>query len=510
MENNKKDPASIVDGWLDDILKKVDLPEDIPTASDPELGPDEQAIAKAGLIHPDDVELEQIVQETLAENWSEPPAAKQEAEPQDATRYFDTQSVAEAAQIQEQIPVEPEQKEEAQVEAEAPQEDESVNDPLIRKLRPKAKKGYGLWGIPHIISTVIWLALILAIGVSLGRTVWLCAKDVLALGKESMAVTITIAEDDEIGDVAQKLKDVGLIEYPKLFEMFTKLTGKGENMLRGTIEFNVNAETDANAEKLIYDYNALANALSYRGTSRVTVDVMIPEGYNCSQIFALLEEKGVCSAVALEKYAATGELKGYWFLDGIERGDKYCLEGFLFPDTYEFYMGDEAGRVIQKMLNAFDYRFTDRMIDKFMSLNRKTGLSLSIRDVVTMASIVEKEKASDGEGYSIASVFYNRLRNSASFPFLQSDATIKYDVDYRSKGALVTDAQINASPYNTYTKKGLPAGPIANPGLSSLDAALDPEETSYFFFIYDKGAGMHRFSKTLAEHNAWARKLGLA
>lgn len=494
MDNNRKDPASLVNDWLDDILKKIDIPEDAPKSADPELGPDEKAIAQAGLTHPDDMELERIVQETLAENWGSEPEQK----PEDPTHYFDPQP----------SPVIDEPEEPEYSESETEYADESVNDAFIRKLRPKAKKGYGLWGIPHIISTVLWLALIVAIGVSLGRTVWLCAKDVLALGKESITVSITITDKDNISDVAQKLKDVGLIEYPKLFEFFTKLTGKGEKLLIGTIEFNPKSENGTDAEALVYDYNALANALSYRGTSRVTVDVMIPEGYNCAQIFALLEEKGVCSAVALEAYAAEGELPSYWFLDGIERGHKYCLEGFLFPDTYEFYMNDDADRVIQKLLSGFNHRFTDRMIDKFMALNRSTGLSLSIRDVVTMASIVEKEKASDAEGYSIASVFYNRLRNRASFPYLQSDATIKYDVDFRSKGKLITDAQINASPYNTYTTKGLPAGPIANPGLASLDAALDPEITTYFFFIYDKSEGVHRFSKTLAEHNEWARKLG--
>jgi len=237
---------------------------------------------------------------------------------------------------------------------------------------------------------------------------------------------------------------------------------------------------------------------------------MIPEGYNCAQIFALLEEKGVCSAASLEKYAAEGELQDRWFLTGVKRGHKYCLEGFLFPDTYEFYLNDEAGRVIEKLLSGFDYRFTDRMIDKMMALNNKLGLNMSIRDIVIMASIIEKEKASGSEGYSISSVFYNRLKNPGSYPCLQSDATIKYDVDFRSKGELVTDAQINASPYNTYTQKGLPAGPISNPGLSSLDAALDPEDTSYYFFIFDKNAGITRFSKTLSEHNEWARKLGLA
>ena len=148
------------------------------------------------------------------------------------------------------------------------------------------------------------------------------------------------------------------------------------------------------------------------------------------------------------------------------------------------------------------------MIDKFVALNQKTGLNLTIREVVTMASIIEKEKANNLEGYTIASVFYNRLTHASSYPFLNSDATILYATEYYSKGELVTDAQINASPYNTYTQKGLPAGPIANPGLSSLDAALEPEDTAYYFFIFDKSAGVHRFSKTLAEHNALASQLG--
>lgn len=513
MDDKKKDPGAVVDGWLEDILKKTDLPEEDGKVVDPELGPDEQAIAQAGLIHPDDVELERIVAETLAmeDAPADAPVADAAAEAADATRYFaapETEAPevpAAPVELPQEPEALPEENEEGSPEIET--EKEAVNDMIIRKLRPKVKKGYGLWGIPHLISTIIWLLLIVAIGISLGRTVWLCAEDLLALGKESIVASVEVAEDDDISDVAQKLKDVGLIKYPNLFEFFSKLTGKGERLLRGTIQFN---SSDDPNDWIVYDYNALANALSYRSSARVTIDVMIPEGYNCAQIFALLEEKGVCSASALEQYAAEGELESRWFLTGIERGHKYCLEGFLFPDTYEFYLNDEAGRVIEKLLSGFDYRFTDRMVDKLLALNNKLGTSYSIRDVVIMASIIEKEKASGSEGYTISSVFYNRLKNSGTYPYLQSDATIKYDTDYRSKGQLVTDAQINASPYNTYTHKGLPAGPIANPGLSSLDAALDPEDTSYYFFIYDKAAGVTRFSKTLSEHNEWARKLGLA
>ena len=334
----------------------------------------------------------------------------------------------------------------------------------------------------------------------MGRTLWLCAADLLALGKEGQEITLTVDEQDGISEIAQKLQKAGMIEYPGLFEMFAKLTGKGENILVGTVTFS---------KTMVYDYNALINALSYRGNARVTIEVTIPEGYNCAQIFALLEKKGVCTVTELENYAANGNLEEYWFLKDIKRGHKYCLEGFLFPDTYEFYVNDKPEHVIHKFLDDFDYRFTDRLMDKFEALKEETGLNFTIRQLITLASMVEKEKANDLEGYSIASVFYNRLTHSASYPFLNSDATILYATDYYNKGELVTKEQINASPYNTYTQKGLPAGPIANPGLSSIDAALDPDSTKYYYFIFDKSAGVHRFSKTLAEHNAWADKLGL-
>ena len=366
-------------------------------------------------------------------------------------------------------------------------------------MRPQAKKGYGLWGIPHILSTVIWLVLIVFIGTTLGRTLWLCAEDLLALGKTGQEVTITIDKDDTVSDVAQKLQKAGLIDYANLFETFASITGKGDGIHAGTVTFSGTT---------VYDYNALINALSYTDTSLSTVNVTIPEGYSCAQIFALLEEEGVCSAKDLEHYAAHGELVGYWFLEGVERGHKYSLEGFLFPDTYNFYVGSEPQEALEKMLDGFEAKFTDRLKEKYEELKADTGLDLSVREVIIMASMVEKEKANDLEGYEIASVFYNRLTHASSFPLLQSDATILYATEYYNAGELVTDSQINASPYNTYTQEGLPPGPICNPGLYSLDAALDPEETGYYYFVYDEDAGVSRFSRTLSEHNNWLNKLG--
>ena len=199
----------------------------------------------------------------------------------------------------------------------------------------------------------------------------------------------------------------------------------------------------------------------------------------------------------------------YWFLrENVEFGHKYALEGFLFPDTYEFYCNEDPDKVIEKLLDGFSYRFSQDLLDQYVELNKRLGTSYTVYDVITMASVIEKESANPDESYMIASVFYNRLADS-SYLRLESDATILYDTDYRSKGELITDEQINASPYNTYRNYGLPPTPIANPGMASLEAALDPETTNYRFFVFDKQAGVHRFSTTLDEHLSWVDRLGL-
>jgi len=482
MDNQKHTPdPSQNDNWLDEILGKQNVPK--------ELGPDELAVAAAGLTHPDDAELERIVQETMAENWG--------AEPDQTQMFFpqEPDSAPEPATAEE--PAAPEQ-------APTPVKKAKAAKPAATKQAPAKSKGYGLWGIPHILSTVIWIVLILVIGASLGRIIWLCAADLLALGKaplaEDAAISITVEAGDSISDIAAKLKQVGMIRYPSLFEGFANMTGKSDNVVVGSITFKPD---------IVYDYNALLNALSYRGDVLAAKNVMIPEGYNCAQIFALLEKEGICSVKDLEEYAANGKIKDYWFLAGVERGHRYCLEGFLFPDTYNFYLDSDPEEVITKLLNGFDNRFSDRMVDKFVALNERLGDNqITLYELVIMASIVEKEKAHYLEGYTIASVFYNRLTHANVYPFLNSDATILYATDYRDKDTLTTDALINASPYNTYTQTGLPPTPIANPGLSSLDAALDPEETGYYYFILDREANEHVFSKTLTEHERKRRELG--
>ena len=182
------------------------------------------------------------------------------------------------------------------------------------KRRPKRKKDYNFFGLPQILSTAVWLAMIVFIGVTMGRFLWVCAADVLAFGRDDKQVVVEITEEDDMDSIIAQLQEKGLIRYPWLFQLYADLTDAQEDIELGSFTLNTN-----------YDYHALVNEMSSSG-SRVEVTVQIPDGYNCRQIFKLLEEKGVASIESLEEFAANGELSNYWFLEGVERGDKYCLE----------------------------------------------------------------------------------------------------------------------------------------------------------------------------------------
>ncbi len=365
-----------------------------------------------------------------------------------------------------------------------------------RKGRPKRRKGEGLFGIPSILSTVVWLALIVFIGVTLGRMLWVCAADVLAFGREDKPVTVTIYEADTIDEITDKLFDAGLIRYKSLFHFYASISDAQEDIDPGIYDLNTR-----------YDYHALVNMMSASSTREV-VKVTIPEGYTCRQIFDLLQENKVCTSVDLAAYAASGELDDYWFLENIARGDKYCLEGFLFPDTYEFYKNDSPRSILQKMLNNFEYRFTEEMRGQIDVLNAGvTDGSYSIREVVIVASLIEKETAAASESPRIAGVIYNRLFHWGSTPaFLNIDASIVYAQDG-------DNSRINTSvdsPYNTYLYTGLTPTAIANPGLASLQAALNPENHNYYYYVLNPATGVHQFSTSYEEHQGYVSQFAAA
>ena len=377
----------------------------------------------------------------------------------------------------------------------------------VRKGRPKRKKGDSLLGIPSLLATLIWLGIIVLIGVSLGRMLWVCAADVLAFGRESKEVVVTIDKDDTIEDIAQILHEKGLINYPGVFELYASIAVDDGEIAPGTYTLNT-----------ILDYHALVGQMSHSSSSRAVVeDVLIPEGYNCRQIFELLEQNGICTVEELEEYAANGEFQDFWFLEGVERGDKYCLEGFLFPDTYDFYAGSTPREALGKMLLGFEARFTEELYSQLPALNerlskmmRNNGCSqefidshqLGLRELLTVASLIEEETAGASESPTIASVIYNRLTQDQEYErYLGIDAAIIY----ATGDAENIDTSID-HPYNTYKNAGLTPGPISNPGLSSINAALNFLDTDYYYYVLNPSTGEHQFSKTYEEHQEWIEK----
>lgn len=438
--------------------------EEVPVAVEPEAPAQEEIAPAVDLSILDDPELEEVL---FAEEPPSPAPDKdfQETSSKDFTEMMDAPA------------------------AQEPKSPASERPP--RKGRPKRKKGEGLLGIPNMLVTVVWLALILAIGVTAGRMLWVCAADVLAFGREDKPVTVTIYESDTLDDIIEKLYNGGLIRYRSLFKLYADISDAEEDIDPGIYDLNTR-----------YDYHALVNMMSTSSSRTVVEGVLIPEGYTCRQIFAMLEEKRICTAQDLAAYAANGELKDYWFLDGVERGQEYCLEGFLFPDTYDFYKNSTPREVLEKLLDNFDHRFDEEMRAQIETLNANvTGGNYGVREVAIVASMIEKEAAAPSEAPAIAGVIYNRLFKWDGTPaYLNIDASIVYALNGKSD-LTKEDLQVD-SPYNTYTHTGLTPTPISNPGLSSLRAALNPESHNYYYYVLNPETGMHTFSTTYEEHSA--------
>ena len=337
----------------------------------------------------------------------------------------------------------------------------------------------------------IYVACVLLVSMFLAVFAWKCVDDVCAFTRRDEVVTVTVPENVTNDGLADILQDSGLIRYKWLFKIYCLAANAENKVIPGTYELNK-----------IFDYHALVNGMASTGR-RATITIMIPEGYECREIFALLEEKGVCTAQELWD-AAANEPFDYPFLEGAELGSKYRLEGCLFPDTYEFYIDDKAANVLDKFLRNMNNKLSGELWDALDALNADRGLNLSMYDVLTVASLIEREAAGGTEAGTIASVIYNRLA-SGEYPYLNIDATIQYALPERKEVLSDADKLID-SPYNTYKYPGLPAGAIANPGMTSIRGALYPQDTDYYFYALGND-GTHTFTRNYAEHQAFLEGL---
>ncbi len=347
--------------------------------------------------------------------------------------------------------------------------------------RPRADRrvsGGCLGGMLYFIFVIGAAAILATFG-------WVSANEVFGLVKPDTSAVVIVTEDDSLSDIAGKLKDEGIIKYPLLFKIYGGLSHAKNKIDPGTYEL-----------KADLDYRAIVYAMRSNSSFRATVWVTIPEGMELKQIFALLDKNNVCKTAELAQAASDFDFS-YSFIKALPKGEKR-LEGYLFPDTYEFYINESASSALGKMLSTFDSKLTAQL------RQRAEDLGMSLHQAVILASLIEKEAANDEERPVISSVIHNRLK-SKKYPYLQIDAAIQYALPERKEVLSIEDTKID-SPYNTYTNKGLPVGPIASPGAASIKAALYPSETSYYFYALGLD-GKHKFSKTMAEHEAFLATL---
>lgn len=333
-------------------------------------------------------------------------------------------------------------------------------------------------------SSMIYILMVCGVSAILATLGWTMANDMLALNKDEVEAVITIQDEKNFGKVADQLKDNDIINYKFLFRLFATFSGKANDIVPGQYKLDTSM-----------DYSAILNNLSSSSASRMTTTVTIKEGWTMAQIFQLLEEKGVSTVEKLEDMAANHDYD-FSFLQDIPMGEATRLEGYLFPDTYTFYLGEDPKYVINKMLVNFDAKVTDAIRQQIWDQGKSIG------EIINVASMIEKE-ADATDRATIASVIYNRLNNPSGGTqgYLQVDATIQYVLP---EGELVSeeDYQTVQSPYNTYLNKGLPPGPISNPGMEAIMAAINPESTNYYYYALGDDK-VHHFFTSYSEHQAF-------
>ena len=346
-------------------------------------------------------------------------------------------------------------------------DEKNESRPPVRRKRKKKLTAFGV---------LLYTLFVIGTSTLLAGAGWVWANDVFALNKEYSTAIITVPhsypEEYNFSQVVDALHEQGLISYKTIFHVYAAFSSARDKISPGTYQLDTNM-----------DYHALVTNMGSRSASRQSVKVTIPEGYTLKQTFELLEKKEVTTVEKLNEMAANYDYN-FSFLKDIPLGDANRLEGYLFPDTYDFYLGESPKLVINKMLANFDRRVTEELRETV----EEKGMTL--HDIVIIASMIEKE-TDGGDQSNISSVIHNRLNSDTTGGKLEIDATVQYALPERKEKLLYADLEVD-SPYNTYKYEGLPAGPIANPGMAAIRAAIYPASTSYYWYVLGDD-GVHHF-----------------
>ena len=363
--------------------------------------------------------------------------------------------------------------------------------PVGTKRKP-AKKGNG------VKSTYVFFIVVIAVSMALSVYAVFCMNDILAITKTKSTVTVSMQEEVKTAsDAIDLLADQGLIKCKGFCKFFATLHDK---VLNDPIGGPYPAGVYYLNGKM--GLEGMLQTLQGSSATSETVTLIFPEGMTVPEIVNKLTENDVCDKTALLSVIDSTEFT-YSMVADLKANEHvpYRLEGFMFPDTYEFYVKENADSALSRLLSNFQ----DRIMDDPDVAPLIANSSYSLKDIVIMASLIEKE--TDGTDRAvISSVIHNRLENvGETAHLLQIDASLVY-----AAGREITedDYQTLDSPYNLYTHQGLPPTAIANAGKASIVAALKPDKTNYYFYVLNPDTQRHVFSRTLTEHNANLRKFG--
>ena len=368
------------------------------------------------------------------------------------------------------------------VEASADTEEEPM---LPKATKHTAKKSGGC------LLKLLYAMLIVGISGFLAALLLVFVLDSMAINRTQKRIDVEVAAGSNTQDIATMLADNDIIDYPFCFRVYSKFTGSDGKWQVGAFTLSPDM-----------DYATLVETLQTM-TPRPTVTVTIPEGKTVEEIAAILETNGVCKAEDFYKAVVYGEYD-YDFVRAIPRDDHgriYPLEGYLFPDTYNFYLDSTGETVVKRMLDNFDKKLTPEI--RQMIADR----GWTIDQAIIIASLVEGEAASKEDMEKVSKVLQNRMAPKSGYPKLELCSTRDY---VKALDPTLDELEVIVDAYNTYNREGLPVGAINNPGLQAIMAALNPstdkDMEKCYFFATDYNTGITYFSKSFSEHERICRK----
>ena len=344
--------------------------------------------------------------------------------------------------------------------------------------------------IVSIVKAVLYMIFVVVASVFLAIGIISVGNDVFAFVKNDVSIDVRIPEYATLDDITEILYENEVIEYPTIFKLYAQLKKDVDDFLAGDYVVSPNMSYD--------DLRDHFKPQPKIGISEIT----IPEGYTTDEIIDLMVSYGIGTREgyidAIQNYDFD-----YWFLDELEEDmDEnriYRLDGYLFPDTYQFYNSSSEVTVLNKLLKRFGQIFKEEYRIQAESMG------YTVDEIINLAAMIEKEAGTPSEFFKVSSVFHNRLNNWTSRPMLESDATIVYAIQHETGERPQLTSTDYATPYNTSTYAGLPPGPIANPSASAMLAALSPADTNYYYFVSD--GNISYFAETKEQHQIFIEEI---